>query len=576
MAAREVTSGNDAGAAMTPAKRRLLIALGLAVVVAAVFGRAAGYGFVELDDHGYVVDNAMVERGLSGDGVAWAFTTMKQANWHPLTWLSLMADASIGGGGPRAFHVANIAYHAAAAILLFLLIAQLTGCDGRAAAVALLFAIHPLRVESVVWIAERKDVLSLALGFAALYAWVSWVAKPSPARYLAALGLFAGALLAKPMLVTLPVLMLLLDRWPLDRFELARGVREKLPFFALSAGSALVTFAAQSKGGAVSALATHPFPLRLANACVTTIDYLVMTVWPRALAVPYPYDLARLAPMRVLISALLIAGLTALAARSFKTRPHLAFGWAWYLVTLLPVIGIVQVGSQAMADRYTYLPLVGPVVAVVWELADRLSRSAAVALTAIVVAVLAFATIAQVALWRESRVLYAHTIASTGPNAPAHHALGLALYRDGRLDASIAELTAALAIYDRYADASVALGEALMKAGRNGEALDAYRRAARDGATDPAVRVKLAAALTAEGTRRMRTGDAAGAETVLREAVGASPEDAIAHATLGVVLARSGRLDEAERELAEAVRRDPSNAGFANNLEKIRRMRPGS
>jgi len=558
---------------MTVRGRRVLIAAGLVMAVAVVFGRAASYDFIELDDHGYVVDNAMVQRGLTPDGVAWAFATFRQANWHPLTWISLMADDSAGGGGPRTFHIANVVYHAVATVLLFLLLTRLTGCGGRSAAVALLFAIHPLRVESVVWIAERKDVLSQALGFASLYAWVGWIQKPSNARYAAALALFAAGLLAKPMLITLPVLMLLLDRWPLDRFELARGVREKLPFFALSLASGIVTLFAQSHGGAVAGLTIYPLTTRLANACVAVVDYLVLTVWPHALASPYPYDVSRLAPARVAACALIVAVLAALAVRAWSSRPHWAVGWAWYLVTLFPVVGIVQVGSQAMADRYTYLPLVGPVIALVWELGDRLARRAAVAIAAVAVAALGFATVAQAALWRDSTTLFAHTIAVTGENAVAHHALGLALYRQGRLDEAIVELKSALTISDGYADAWAALGEALMAAGRRGEALDAYRRAVSNGARDPAVRDKLVAAFCAEGTRLMRAGDAAGAEAVLREAVATSPENATAHATLGVALARAGGLDEAEREFAEAVRRDPGNAGFASNLERIRRMR---
>ncbi len=558
---------------MSTTARRFLIALGLGVAVAAVFGRAAGYGFVELDDYGYVVDNAMVQRGLSKDGVAWAFTTFRQANWHPLTWITLMADASIGGGAPRAFHVANVVYHGAAAILLFLLLARLTSCLGRSAVAALLFAIHPLRVESVVWIAERKDVLSQALAFGALYAWVAWIAKPSPTRYAVALSLFVAGLLAKPMLVTLPVLMLLLDRWPLDRFDLRRGLREKLPFFALAAGSAVVTFAAQARGDAVPGLTMLPLSTRLANACVVVVDYLVMTVWPHALATPYPYDLTRLTSLRLLVCALTIVALTALAVYAWKTRPHWAVGWAWYLAALLPVIGIVQVGAQAMADRYTYLPLVGPVVAVVWELGERLSRTVSVALAAVAVALFSFLTTAQATLWRDSTTLFARAIAVTGPNAPAHHALGVALYREGRLDESIAELRSALAISDRYAEAWAALGVALLKAGRNDEALEVFDRVVREGARSPTVRAKLGAALTGEGTRLMRSGDAATAERVLREAVAASPEDATAHGTLGVVLARAGKLEEAERECTEAVRLDPENAGFLGNLERIKKMR---
>ena len=558
---------------MSTSAKRLLIALGLAVVVAAVFGRATGYDFIELDDHGYVVDNVMVQRGLSSEGIVWAFTSFREANWHPLTWISLMADASIGGGGSRAFHAANVAYHGAATILLFVLLARLTGCLGRSATVALLFAIHPLRVESVVWVAERKDVLSQALGFASLYAWVVWTEKPSTARYAAALGLFAAGLLAKPMLVTLPILMLLLDRWPLERFDLVRGVREKLPFFAFSAASAVVTIVAQSHGGAVSDLTNSPLPTRLANACVTAVDYLVMTVWPHALANPYPYDLARLSPVRVLACAFAIVALTALAGRAWKLRPYWAVGWAWYLVTLLPVIGIVQVGLQAMADRYTYLPLVGPVVAVVWELGDRLSRSVSIVLATVVVTLLAFATTAQAALWRDSTTLFTHTIAVTRPNSVAHHALGLVLYREGRLDEAIAELRSALAISALYADAWASLGVALINSGPGGEGLDEYRLVVKERARDATVRTKLVTALVTDGTRRMRNGDVAGAERVLREAVDLAPEDANAHSTFGVLLARTGRIDEAEREFVEAVRRDPDNAGFASNLERLRKMR---
>jgi Flp pilus assembly protein TadD len=484
-----------------------------------------------------------------------------------------MADASIGGGGPRAFHVANIAYHAIATILLFLLLVRLTGCDGRSAVAALVFAIHPLRVESVVWIAERKDVLSLALGFAALYAWVCWVEKPSRIRYSAALGLFAAGLLAKPMLVTLPVVMLLLDRWPLGRFDLARGIKEKLPFFALAAGSAVVTVVAQARGGAVLSLTIIPWPTRLANACVVSVDYLLMTVWPRALALPYPYEFARLTPARVSACALVIVVLTALSALAWKTRPRWAVAWGWYLVTLLPVIGIVQVGSQAMADRYTYLPLVGPVIAVVWELADRLSRPLSIALAAVVVALLAFATTTQAALWRDSTTLLTHTIAVTGPNEAAHYALGLALDRVGHADQAIAEQRKALAISGGYADAWAALGVALFNSGPSGEGFEEYRQVVRERARDQAVRDKLVTGFVAEGTRRMRSGDASGAARLLREAVELAPEDASAHSTLGVVLARAGRLDDAERELAEAVRLAPGNAGYAANLERVRRMR---
>jgi tetratricopeptide (TPR) repeat protein len=570
----------DDGAPLSGRARVVGIALLLALAVAAVFGRAEGFGFIELDDRSYVVDNAQVNTGLSIANARWAFTTFRQANWHPLTWLSLQADASMGGGGARTFHVTNVWLHAAATVLLFLALHAMTGCPWRSAAVALLFGVHPLRAESVVWIAERKDVLSQAFAFASLYAWAGWVRKPVAARYAAAAGLFAAGLLAKPMLVTLPVLMLLLDRWPFDRFDPVRGVREKLPLFALAAASAVVTFVAQSSEGAVGDLTTFPLPTRLANACVVAVDYLVLTLWPAGLANPYPYDLARLTPARVLVCAIVLAAITALAVRAWRSRPHLAVGWAWYLVTLLPVIGLVQVGSQARADRYTYLPMIGPVIALVWELGDRIgalprrrARISAAVLLASAAVPAGWVAVSQVSLWKNTETLFRHTIAVTSPNAVAHHALGLTLFRQGRHDEAVAELRTALGISERYPEAWTALGESLLAAGQVDEAVSAYERAVDLGAADPAIRTKLVAGLNAVAMRRLKAGDTAGAERVLRQAIAAAPSDATSHASLGVLLARTGRLDEAEREFAEAVRLDPGSEGFRSNLERIRRMR---
>lgn len=565
---------------MSARARTLLIAAGLALAVVAVYGRAVGFGFVELDDRSYVVDNPHVTGGLSLENAAWAFTTFRQANWHPMTWLSLQADASIGGGGAAVFHASNVALHAAATVFLFLAFAAMTGCPGRSAAAALLFAIHPLRAESVVWIAERKDVLSQALGSAALWTWAGWVRRPSPGLYGASIALFAASLLAKPMWVTLPMLLLLLDRWPLDRFDLPGRIREKLPFVALSAASAVVTVFAQSRGGAVGDLIVFPLATRLGNACVVAVDYLAAAVWPAGLATPYPYDLARLTPLRVAGCALLLAALTALAARAWSRRPHLAVGWAWYLIALLPVIGLVQVGSQARADRYTYLPLVGPAVALVWEVALQLgalparrARLAGAALVAAAVVPAAWATSSQVALWRDNEVLFRHTLAVTGPNAIAHHALGLGLFRQGRHDEAAAELRRAVTISERYPEGWTALGEAFLAAGALDDAVAAYEKAVATGAADPALRAKLVAGLNAIAMRRVKEGDVAAAEQLLREAIAFAPTDATSHGSLGVLLARSGRLDEAEREFAEAVRLDPANAGFRSNLDRVRRMR---
>lgn len=558
---------------MTSRARDLLVAGALVLAVAGIFGPAARHGFVEMDDRSYVIDNAHVLGGPTAENIAWAFTTFLQANWHPLTWISLQVDAALGGGRPALFHVTSIALHAAAAVLLYLALRSMTGSTGRSAAVALLFAIHPLRAESVVWIAERKDVLSQALGFGALLAWAGWVKAPGRGRYATALGLFAAALLAKPMMVTLPAVLLLLDRWPQGRIApLGPRLREKLPFFALSVGSAVVTFVAQSHGGAVVELGRLPLATRLANAAVAAVDYLVATVWPSGLAIPYPY--ASLTAPRVLLCTIVLATLTILAGRAWTRRPHLAVGWLWYLVTLLPVAGIVQVGAQAMADRYSYLPMVGPLISVVWEIADRV-RAKAVAWSLVAAAAVpaAVLTARQVALWRDTETLMRHTLAVTGPNATAHLTLGMALLRSDRRGEGIAELRKAVAIAPHMADAWVGLAEGLVADGRGGEALDAFRRARSLDPSNAVVREKLVALLNAEGIDRMRDGDFGGSEPLLREAIAVAPGLAASHGSLGVLLARAGRLEEAERELAEAVRLDPANEGFRSNLERVVRMR---
>jgi Flp pilus assembly protein TadD len=563
-------------------RRDLLIICGLLLAVAVVFGPAARFDFVELDDRSYVVENPNVLGGPTPGNLAWDVTTFRQANWHPLTWISLQADAAIGSGKPWAFHVTSVVLHAAATVLLFLLLRTLTGCAGRAAAVALLFAVHPLRAESVVWISERKDVLSQALGFGSLLVWAGWVATPSRARYAASLGLFAAALLAKPMMVTLPVLMLLLDRWPLDRFDLVPRLREKLPFFGLSAASAIVTIAAQSQEGAVVGLSALSVGTRLANASVAAVRYLVLTLWPAGLANPYPYDYAALSPARVLACTLVLLVLTVVAMVSWKAKPHLAVGWFWYLVTLLPVSGIIQVGAQPMADRYTYLPLVGPVIATVWEITDRLRavagrRAPAIAwsLLAVVAVPEAMAASRQVGLWRDTETLARHTLAVTPPNAAVHLSLGLTLLRHERYDEAIRELRAALAISDRVTEAWVALAEGLVAEKKGAEALDVFRRARQLDPSSTVVSAKLVALLNSEAIRMMREGDPGKGEGLVREALAIAPQDATSHGTLGVLLARTGRLAEAEAEFTEALRLAPGNEGFRSNLDRIARLRQG-
>ena len=378
-----------------------------------VYGRAATFGFAPIDDAYYVWDNAFVKGGLSWAGIKYAFTTNQTANWHPLTWLSLMLDAQIGGVNAGVFHSVNVLLHAANSALLYLVLAAMTGRRGRSGVVAALFALHPLHVESVAWISERKDVLSTLFWLLTLAAWLRYLERPRPARYVIVAGALVLGLMAKPMLVTLPVVLLVLDIWPLGRLRLAPAgggtagsgsealpagtksgsganndpVRripggggvgallvEKIPLFAISAAASVVTLIAQKTGGAIGTFDRFPLAWRTANAAVSTASYLWMTFWPRGLVYFYPHPHGSIDGGKVLLSVLVIVSLTVLSLLLARKRPWALAGWLWYLITLLPVIGLVQVGQQAMADRYTYVPLIGVFIMAVWGAAELFER----------------------------------------------------------------------------------------------------------------------------------------------------------------------------------------------------------
>jgi hypothetical protein len=387
---------------------------GLAAVVAtvAVYARVTTFAFIKYDDSGYVRDNSQVLAGLTQEGVVWAFTTASQANWHPLTWLSLQLDAEIGGSSPRVYHTTNIVLHVVGVLLLFLLFERMTGSLWRSALVAALFAVHPLHVESVAWVAERKDVLSTVLGLLAFHAWLGAVERPGFKTHALTVAAYAASLLAKPMLVSFPILLLLLDVWPLRRAgPWRRLVVEKLPYFALAALSCIVTVAVQSRGGAMRSLTQYPFSARMGNAAVSYVLYLVKAIWPSGLSIYYPYPYDGLVAWEVGGAVLALAVATYLCVRARRSAPYLLVGGLWYLVTLVPVIGIIQVGSQAMADRYTYVPLIGPFAMLAFGLPDLSHRTATQARRAVVrlpavaaLAMVAFAAAAwrQAGYWRDS------------------------------------------------------------------------------------------------------------------------------------------------------------------------------
>src|SRR5215469_9989783 len=340
----------------------------LLVVVFAVYVQVRTYSFVSFDDPIYVTENPQVRAGLTWDGVAQAFATFRDSNWFPLTWLSHMLDYQLFGLDSGWHHLTNVCLHALSTVLLFAVLQRMTVARWRSALVAAVFALHPLHVESVAWVAERKDVLSALFWMLTLWAYAGYTSHPGRVRYILTLFVFCLGLMAKPMLVTLPVVLMLLDLWPLRR-----GVQlvEKIPFFLASLASSIVAYVAHQRGGAVATLEIIPLAARIENSLITYVVYILKTFWPTHLAIFYPYPLQSLA-VPAIFSAIALAIVTALVVLAYKQRPYLAVGWFWYLVTLLPVIGIIQTGSQARADRYTYIPMIGLTIALVWSAAELL------------------------------------------------------------------------------------------------------------------------------------------------------------------------------------------------------------
>ncbi len=459
---------------------RFVLALLLSAATLVVFARVIGFEFVNYDDPLYVTANPRVQGGLSPESVRWAFTTFAAANWHPLTWISLMLDATIGGAGPRVFHLTNLILHLANTLLLFFLLDRWTSRPRRSAVVAALFAIHPLHVESVAWIAERKDVLSTLFLLLTLVAYAAFVERPGLVRYLAVVLLFALGLLAKPMLVTLPVLLLLLDAWPLRRkAPWQRLVLEKTPLVAMSIITGVVTIVAQRHAETVGSLAGYPLGVRIANAIVTTATYLGKAIWPTRLAVFYPHPGPALAASSVAASVVVLATLTFWTIRDRRRRPYLLFGWAWYLVTLAPVVGIVQVGWQARADRYTYIPLIGIFLAVVWAISENFADRPALltAMAPAMLVVLGIGAFVQAGYWRDSETLFRRALAVTDNNAVAHSNLGTALLRRGLLAEAQEHFAVAVRINPYFAEAHSNLGVALGRQGRIDEAILEFQRA---------------------------------------------------------------------------------------------------
>jgi Flp pilus assembly protein TadD len=548
----------------------------LFVVTLAVYGRTLQCDFVNYDDPAYVTENDAVQAGLTMRSLAWAFTSFRNSNWHPLTWLSLELEYQLYRDSPAGFHLTNIMLHAWAAALLFLLLQRMTSDLWPSAIVAGLFALHPLHVESVVWITERKDVLSAFFALLTCSAYVRYVMVRSPWAYVAALVSFSLGLMCKPMLVTMPFVLLLFDYWPLERWPKGKGLSaparaagfglltEKLPFFALSLASCAVTLWGQGQGGAVSSLTAISLDQRLANAIVTYGAYLVRAVWPDGLAIFYPYRAITWHAGQVWVMLTALTIVSAIAVRTRLRWPYLFVGWFMYLGMLVPVIGMVQVGGQASADRYTYLPLIGIFIAVTWggqRLIEhlRLPSIAVAGAVGVVAIVLATCTYQQVGTWQDSVALWRQAIQAAPPNATADWLLGSALIQANQLEEATEWLNRALELEPAQPAAHYNLGFVLEKKGRSKDAMEHFRQALENPPGLWQAHVHLALGLWKRG----RNDEAC---DHLRAAARAEPRLSHAHTWLGKFHEQKGDWAEAIEEYRHAVESEPTSARAYNDL----------
>ena len=542
---------------------RCLIYAGLALVTLVVYLPTRHHGFVAYDDQQYVTDNPRVQAGLTWSGLIWAFG-FHAGNWHPAAWLSHMLDCQLYGANAGGHHLTSVLLHVASTLLLFSVLNRMTGARWRSAAVAALFAWHPLHVESVAWVAERKDVLCAFFWMLTLWLYVRHAAKPSIACYLFTLGSFVLCLMSKPMGVTLPFVLLLLDYWPLKRFTIYdlrftifRLVREKIPFLILSLVACVLTLRAQEL--AIVSTAGLPVSQRITHALAAYNHYLGAMFIPRHLAVYYPYQIK--IPSAAIMCAVIVMGLiTVLAIKNIRQRPYILMGWLWYLGTLVPVIGLVQVGDQAWADRYTYLPLIGLFVPMVWFACEIIKSRVVLRSLAVIVAVgLITATSVQLGCWKDTRTLFEHTDKVTPQNYMAVTILGSLLAKEHKLDEAMAYYQTALRYQPAFPEAHFFMGDALDEQGKLDEAIAEYQKALWFRPTQEQTHIFMGIALA-----KQKKYDEAMAH--YNAALKLNPDSAVAQNNLARILHTQGRLDEAVEHYNAALEIDPKLALAHNNL----------
>jgi protein O-mannosyl-transferase len=554
------------------AKRNVIVFVYFALILSTllVFAAVRNSDFARYDDNDYVCENPHVLSGLTQDSIIWAFTTNCSANWHPLTWLSHMLDCQLFGKNPGRMRLMNLFLHLANTLLLFAILKKMTTALWPSAFVAAAFALHPMHVESVAWIAERKDVLSTLFLLLTLAAYVSYVRRRGLIRYVLTLLLFALGLLAKPMLVTLPFLLLLLDYWPLNRFSIAdcrlsidisknrkslKLLIEKIPFLVLAAVSSVITFLAQRSSGAMAGIDILPLKDRIANAFLSYARYTGKLFWPQNLAVFYPFDANSFAFWQVAMCVLLLIMIFILVIRFGRNRKYLPVGWFWFVGTLVPVIGLVQVGGQAYADRYTYIPYIGLFIMLAWGLPELLLRwryrkialgmAATLALSAS-----GIAANAQVSYWNNSITLFSHAIEVTHNNAVAHNNLGNAYLDLGRYQHAIESYKQAIKIRPDYAEAHYNLGCACVKLGRYQDAIEAYEQAIR-------IKPDFAEAHCGLGAAYGNLGRYKEALNAYKQAVRIKPDFVKAHSGLGMACVKLGYYQDAVEAYKQVIRIKP-------------------
>jgi tetratricopeptide (TPR) repeat protein len=601
------------------------ICLALTLVTAAVYCQVYSYDFVNYDDPVYVYENSNIQSGLTPVAVKWAFTSGYAANWHPLTWLSHMLDWQLFGSNAAGHHITNLIFHIANTLLLFIVLKQMTGALWPSAFVAALFALHPLHVESVAWVSERKDVLSTFFWILTMWAYVRFVRRPKIWRYLLVMVFFALGLMSKPMLVTLPFVLLLLDYWPLDRIPDGQAVGkskgrnknradsrfqwralyhliwEKIPLFVLSAASSIITFFVQQRSGAVAMLVRFPLRIRICNAFISYVEYIAKMIWPGRLAALYPLLGRNVSVLYVTASIAFLLAVTIAILRFSKNRRYLVTGWFWYLGTLVPVIGLVQVGDQALADRYSYITLTGLFIIIAWGLPELLGkwphRKVVLCWTSslIVLSALAVCTHLQQRYWKDTITLFDRALKVTNNNYRAHFYMVRTFFRQNRIEDVIRHSTEAIRIYPDYVEALNSLGVALQKTGRIDEAIVYYKKAIEVNPQIPYAHNNLGIALAYKGKfaeavehykiavktmdtpqihkdfgyALLKLGRFGEAIAEYHKVLSVIPNDPDVLNKIGYALTRMGKLDEAIAYFNQALKIDPNHTAARENLAVV-------